>query len=82
MAAVKSKETGHDRDSAGNELHRLLSSFNRKRLSPGLPTPSWRRDIDEMAALLRLEVFGGSTPGSEGKRVCSTSRSGRFHGMV
>jgi hypothetical protein len=55
MAAVKSKETGHDRDSAGNELHRLLSSFNRKRLSPGLPTPSWRRDIDEMAALLRLE---------------------------
>ena len=55
MLAVKSKETGRDRDSAGDELHRLLSSFNRKRLSPGLPTPSWRRDIEEMAALLWLE---------------------------
>ena len=55
MLAMKCKETGADRDSANDELHRRLSSFNRKRLSPALPTPSWRRDIDEMAEFLWLE---------------------------
>jgi hypothetical protein len=34
---------------------RRLAAFNHMRLTPALPTPDWRRDIDEMAELLREE---------------------------
>lgn len=55
MLAMKRKETVAERDRANGELHLRLSSFNRKRLSPALPTASWHRDINEMAAFLWLE---------------------------
>ncbi len=34
---------------------RRLAAFNHTRLTPTLPTPDWRRDIDEMTELLREE---------------------------
>jgi hypothetical protein len=34
---------------------RRLAAFNHMRLTPALPAPDWRRDIDEMAELLREE---------------------------
>lgn len=38
-----------------DDLQRCLADFNRKRLTPSLPTQNWREDIEETAELLRLE---------------------------
>lgn len=43
-----------DRD-RNDQLQRRLAEFNAKRLSPSLPTDAWRDEVDEMAALLKLE---------------------------
>ena len=38
-----------------DDLQRCLTEFNRRRLTPTLPTERWRQEIDEMAELLRIE---------------------------
>jgi len=44
-----------DIDAAPERLQHRLSAFNHTRLSPALPTPSWKRDLDAMDELLREE---------------------------
>jgi hypothetical protein len=41
--------------SAEDRRQRRLAEFNRKRLTPALPTSAWEADIDEMAGFLREE---------------------------
>ena len=38
-----------------DDLQRCLAAFNQRRLTPSLPSPRWREDIEEMAELQRIE---------------------------